>query len=75
MKKFIAALLCICMVLSAFSAFAASKASKQEIVNETFKNEIIVSAEKAEKTGEWTKSKAILNYDGTANFFQTVSPL
>ena len=69
MKKIIATVLCLCMIFSAFSVFAESKALKQEIVNDTFKGEIIVSAEKAEKTGTWTKSKAILNYDDGPNWF------
>ena len=69
MKKFVAVLICICMVLSVIPAFAASDASKQKIVNETFKGEIIVSVEDAEMTGTWKKSSAVKNYDGGPNYF------
>ena len=69
MKRITATLLCICMVLSVTPAFAASDASKQKIVNETFKGEIIVSVEDAEMTGTWKKSSAVKNYDGGPNYF------
>ena len=69
MKKIISTVLCLCMMFSAFSVFAESKALKQEIVNDTVKGEVIVSVEKAEKTGTWTKSSAIKNYDGGPNYF------
>ena len=69
MKKIIATVLCLCMIFSAFSAFAESNALKQEIVNDTFKDEIIVSADQAEKVGAWNKSKAVMNYDGNPSWF------
>ncbi|MBQ2967312.1 MAG: S-layer homology domain-containing protein [Clostridia bacterium] len=69
MKKCIAILLALCMLFSGISVFAASKAAQQEFVNETFKDEIIVSVEDVERVGEWTKSSAIKNYDGGPNYY------
>ena len=69
MKKILAILIALAMLLPTLSVFAASKAAEQEISTEKFKDEIIVSVKDSEKTGEWTESTAIKNYDGSSNFF------
>ena len=69
MKKILAVVLAIGVLLSAMPAFAASKAAEQEIVTESFAGEIIVSVKDSEKTGDWKESTAIKNFDGSSNFF------
>ena len=69
MKKLLALLLVLAMLLPVLPVFAASKAAGQEISTEKFKDEIIVSVKDSEKTGKWTESTAIKNFDGTSNFF------
>ena len=68
MKKILACFLVLCMLLSALPVFAASDGAKQEMVEEKFNGEIIVSHTEAEKTGEW-KESGLLNYDGKPTAF------
>ncbi|MBQ2968509.1 MAG: S-layer homology domain-containing protein [Clostridia bacterium] len=68
MKKSIAFLLVLCMLCSCLPVFAASDGAKQEMTEEAFDGEIIVSHTQAEKTGEW-KESGLLNYDGKPTAF------
>ena len=64
MKKCIAILLIVCMLLSVLPVFAASDASMQEFFDKKIKGEIIVTQADAEKTGVWSES-SLLNCDKT----------
>ena len=66
MKKIIAMLLVLCMLLTALPVFA-SETVKQEFTTESFAGEIIVPHDKAEKVGEWKTSSVVPGYDGGAH--------
>ena len=64
MKRFISVLLAFSMIISSVSVFAVSDGAMQEMSNEKFKGEIIVSQADSEKTGTWSTS-SLMNYDET----------
>ena len=68
MKKIVAVIMVLCMLLPTFSAFAVSDGAKQEMFDEPFEGEIIVSHTEAEKTGEW-KESGLLNFNGSPTAF------
>ncbi len=67
MKRFLACVLVLCMLLTALPVFAASEASKQTFSTEALKGEIIIPV--TEKTGEWNGSDAIKNYNGESHIW------
>ena len=67
MKRTVAVLLTIAMLLSCMTVFGASSASQQVYSTETAENDIVFHHKDAEKTGTWTESWAMKNYDGKAH--------
>ena len=63
MKKYIALMLCILLILP-LTVTAASEATQQKFTTETFKNEIVYSHKDAEKDGTWSESGAVKGFDG-----------
>ncbi|MBR3943297.1 MAG: S-layer homology domain-containing protein [Clostridia bacterium] len=62
MKKMLACFLAFVLSCSAIPVFGASEAAKQTFSTESVKDEIIIPV--TEKTGTWSESDAIKNYDG-----------
>ncbi len=64
MKKILAIILCMCMLLPATVSFAASDAPVVD--NTTYKGEIIYHYKDAELKGNWQESTGLKNFDGGA---------
>ena len=68
MKKTIAVLTLLCMLVTCIPAFAASEASQREYTTENFAGELIFTATSEE--GTWSAS-GLKNYDGGATKYST----
>ncbi len=63
MKKTIALVLCLCMLVASASVAFASETTKQTFTTEEFEGEIIIPV--TETLGNWGESATLKNYDGT----------
>ena len=67
MKKMIASMLVLCMMISCLPVFAASVASQQTYSTEKLNGEIVIPV--TNTVGTWKDSKAVLNYDGAGHTY------
>ncbi len=63
MKKSIAVLLCICMLLASVQIVFASKTTDQTFTTKEMKSEIVIPV--TETAGNWGESATLKNYDGS----------
>ena len=68
MKKIVAMLMVLCMLVSVLPVFA-SNVPKQEFVTTSEKGEIIIPFSEAEAEGVWKSSTVVAGYDGGAHFW------
>ncbi|MBQ2967001.1 MAG: S-layer homology domain-containing protein [Clostridia bacterium] len=67
MKKIVASVLVLCMMISCVPVFAASVASQQTYSTEKLDGEMVIPV--TNTVGTWKDSKAVLNYDGAGHTY------
>ncbi|MBR3942202.1 MAG: S-layer homology domain-containing protein [Clostridia bacterium] len=68
MKKIVALLLVVCMLITALPVFA-SKTAEQEFSTDKIKGEVIIPFTDAQAAGEYKPSTVVAGYDGGAHYW------